>query len=35
MTEIKQEILFMIREGIPLGEIEQRLHLTASELSWK
>jgi len=33
MTDLKLRILGMIREGIPLGVIEQELKLTVSELS--
>ncbi len=33
MSERKLRILSMIKEGIPLGDIEQQLHLTVSELS--
>ena len=33
MSERKLRILSMIKEGIPLGDIEKQLHLTVSELS--
>lgn len=33
MTELKRRIISMIKEGLPLGDIEKDLNLTVSELS--